>query len=386
MSDIPQGTKRKPTKKKAFSLSDYKKKINDNDFPFKPIEWIKTSKALQDATGLPGFPKGYVTLARGFSNTGKSTSVLEGIVGAQKAGIIPIIFDLENNIGRYRLSVMGFDWDGDYIKIDNEYLLDEFGKKNDPKRNEASIEDLAECIHFFLNEQEAGHLPKEILFAIDSIGILNCNMSIAAQTKKTSDNNQWNAGAYEHAFKSILNTRIPASKKENKEFTNTLIAVQKIWLDNMGAGVVKHKGGETFHFASRLIFHHGGVKSAGTRAVAATSKGKSVSYGIETKVTVPKNHIDGELGGLSMEGKLVSTIKGFYTPESIENYKKDNVLFFRKMLGSEVSPEEIKTKYLEIKDNNDEELNIDNFNDDMKAVYGDQDTLNYDKDTGEVLE
>lgn len=388
MSDIPsKGGKRKPTPKKTFSLSDYKKKINDCDFPFKETEWLKTSQAMQEATGLPGFPKGYTSLARGFSNTGKSTSVLEAIVAAQKGGDLPIIFDLENNIGRYRLGVMGFDWDGDYIKIDNEFLVNEFSKKRNKDLTEASIEDLAACIHSFLNDQEAGKLPYDLVFAIDSIGVLNCNMSIAAQIKSTSDNNQWNAGAYEHAFKSILNTRIPLSKKTNKEFTNTIIAVQKIWIDNMGAGVVKHKGGEAFFFGSRLIFHHGGIKSSGTKMVSATSLKKSVAYGVQTKVTVAKNHIDGELGGLSMEGELISTIKGFISPDKIEDYKKDNILFFRKMLGSEVSAEEIKTKFAEIsKSNDDQELNIDGFNEEMKSAYGDQNDLKFDPETGEVLE
>lgn len=382
MSTVPEGNK-KPTKKKIFSLDDFKKKINDGDVPFKPVEWIKTSPALQKATGLPGFPKGYTALSRGFSNTGKSTSLLEGVVGAQKQGILPIIFDLENNIGKHRLEVMGFDWGGDYIKLDTEYLLYNFGIKKDKNRREATIEDLADAINYFLNLQENGDLPKELLFAIDSIGVLNCVKTANAIEKDGAQNNMWNAGAYESAFKSILNSRIPLSRKENKEFTNTIVAVQKIWLDSQnGKGVVKHKGGEAVFFASRLIYHHGGIITHGTRAVSAISKGKDVRYGVETNVSVAKNHIDGPLGGISMEGKLISTVKGFIAPEEIEKYKKENILYFRNVLGDEISPEDIMTKYHQIQSIGDDiEQNIDDFNDSMRANFG---KLDVDPETGEV--
>jgi hypothetical protein len=386
MAKVPSGNK-KPTKKKLYSLDEYLKKKEITEHDLKPVEWYKTSQALQDATGLPGFPKGYIALSRGFSNTGKSTSVFEGIVAAQKAGDLAIIIDLENNIGDYRLTEMGFDWNGPHIKVDQEYLSENYAKKSRKKdskgkliiRTEASIEDLADCVNGFLNDQEAGKLPFNILFVIDSIGVLNCNMSINAQDKGTSDNNQWNAGAYEHAFKSILNSRIPASRKKNKEYTNTLIAVQKIWIDNMGAGVVKHKGGEAFFFGARLIYHHGGIAAHGTRGVTATSKGKKVQYGVETKVVVAKNHIDGPLGGISMEGKIISTLKGFVSPEKLDDYKKENILYFRKLLGDEVNPEDIKTKYHQIDSLNDIQ-DADDLNDTYKTNFG------IDTDTGEVLD
>ncbi|NJO65933.1 MAG: hypothetical protein HC836_50035 [Richelia sp. RM2_1_2] len=116
MSEVPKNTSvRKPTPKKSFSLSDFKKKVNNEDVPEKKLEWIKCSAAFQEATGLPGFPKGYVSLSRGFTNTGKSTSVCEAAVSAQKSGILPILIDTENNMGRMRLAMMGFDWDNDFF-------------------------------------------------------------------------------------------------------------------------------------------------------------------------------------------------------------------------------------------------------------------------------
>ena len=62
-----------PKQKEVFSLDNFKKKIGNDDVPDKPLEFIKLSEGFKKATGLPGFAKGYVNLARGHSNTGKST-------------------------------------------------------------------------------------------------------------------------------------------------------------------------------------------------------------------------------------------------------------------------------------------------------------------------
>jgi len=349
---------RKPTGKKSFSLSDFKKKTNTENIQNKPLKWLKCSKAFKSATGLDGFPMGYVALTRGFSNTGKSTSLSEAIVGAQKQGVLTIIIDTENNLSLSRLEKMGFnlgdenDPDNEpfYIYIDNDFLLENFGKHQDKNRNEAAIEDMAQCIHHFLDLQDAGELPFDLLFAVDSFGTLDCIKTINAHEKNSNDNNMWNAGAFEKAFKYLVNSRIPRSRKVDKPYTNTLIGVQKIWIDSMqGAGVIKHKGGEALFYGARLIFHHGGIQSHGTKKIAATFGGSDVSYGVETKIRVEKNQIDGDLGGISFEGKLISTPHGFIGTESSDKdaYKKDNIKFFRDVLREEnISADDIKNKYV----------------------------------------
>jgi hypothetical protein len=357
--DIPPSTKtRKPTTKKSFSLDDFKKKIGDKNIPDKPLEWYKCSSALSKSTGLPGAPKGYVTLFRGYSNTGKSTALCEYLVAAQKAGDLPIIIDTENNLGKYRLEMMGFDWDGDYILIDNSFLLEQFGKKQDKDRREASIEDMAEAIRHLLLEQEQGNLPFNLAFGIDSIGTLNCIATINALEKNTSDNNMWNAGAYEKAFMYILNNTFPDSRKEDKPYTNTLCAVQKVWLDSMNGKVIKHKGGETFKFGSRLIFHFGGILSPSTQAVTADSKKRTVSYGIDTKVKVEKNHIDGPLGGISLQGKIMSMPHGFIFKEELEEYKKENILYFRNIFDDDsITADQINDTFVDIKEDGKLDIN-----------------------------
>jgi len=364
-SEIPENkVVRKPTEKKSFSMDDFKKKIGGEDVPFKEFQWIKCSDAIGEVIGIPGIAKGYVNLCRGYTNTGKSTMLCESAVSAQKNGILPIIIDTENNLGRKRLSLMGFDFDNDfYIMIDNEFLLEKFGKIQNQKRSEAAIEDLAKCISYFLDLQEEGQLPFDLLFAIDSIGTLDCIKTIDAAEKDTNTNNMWNAGAMATSFKYLTNSRIPNSKKVNKPYTNTMVCVQKIWFDAMmGAGVIRHSGGESLFSASRLIIHFGGIKSHGTSKVVATSKGRELTFGIKVTAGVAKNHLDSDLGGIAFnDEEIISTPHGFIgaSKEAIEEYKKKNLKYFRDILGGDVDVETIGTKYVAIKD--DEKIDFSSF-------------------------
>ena len=334
-NEVPSNEIRKPTAKMNFSLDNFKKKVGAQDVPDKPLEWILIDNALKDATGMPGFPKGYVSSCCGFSNSGKSTAVALGIVNAQKMGLLPIIIDLENNLSKHRLTTMGFNWDGDYIFIDNEYLLDHFGKVSDKNRNYASIEDLANCIRFLLREQEEGNLPFDLVFAIDSIGTLNCNKTINAAEKNEADSNFWNAGTYEKEFMYLFNDIIPNSRKSNKIYTNTVIVVQKIGRDAMN-NTITMKGGRTWEYVPRLQYYFGGIVSKGVKKVTATSKKREISYGVLVKVSVLKNQInDPFLGGISMEGSIISVPQGFITPEGVDEYKKKNILYFRNLFGND---------------------------------------------------
>ena len=348
-AEVPSNDKvRKPTPKKTFSLDNFKKKVGAEKVPSKPLVWIPIDDALQEATGMPGVPKGYVTLFRGYSNTGKSTALMRSIVNAQKMGILPIIIDTENNIdeGNERLTLMGFDWNGDYILVKNKFLLDNFGKIQDKDRKEASIEDMAKAVYYFIDQQEGGNLPFDLYFAIDSIGTLNCIKTVNALEKNDSDNNMWNAGAYEKAFMSILNNTIPNSRRIDSTYTNTIGAVQKIWYDSMNK-VVKHKGGETWFFGSRLIYNFGGIITHGTERLTAASKSRDVNFGFRNKVNIAKNHVDGEKGGISLEGKIGSTPHGFIYGDdaSVAEYKKQHILHFRNILEDDtLTAEDITVK------------------------------------------
>jgi len=128
----------------------------------------------------------------------------------------------------------------------------------------------------------------------------------------------------------MLNNTVPDSRKIDSEYFITIAAVQKVWYDAMNK-VIKHKGGEAWFFGARLIYHFGGIITHGTRRISATSKKRDLNYGFENKVNIAKNHVDGEWGGISLEGKIISTPHGFiYGDSEHENaYKKEHILYFR---------------------------------------------------------
>ena len=63
----------------------------------KPMEFIQLPKAFENALKLPGIPKGYLTIATGWSNTGKSTIKNCLIASCINNGILPVIYETENN-------------------------------------------------------------------------------------------------------------------------------------------------------------------------------------------------------------------------------------------------------------------------------------------------
>jgi hypothetical protein len=342
MSKEPVKGKGRALPKKSFSLDDYKNEQGMNDtVKDKDLEWIPLSEAFQKVSGLKGIPKGYVTLARGYSNTGKSTTIIEAMISCQRLGILPVFIDTEGNFNWQHAREMGLEFDevwdeetgecvsykGFFMYVDGNYLVDKIGSKRFKGRDIPAIEDISTLMNNILDDQKSGKLPYEICFLWDSIGTTDCDKAIESK----SGNNMWNAGAIEAAFKSLVNFRIPSSRKEGKEYTNTLLCVQKVWFDSQsGAGVIKHKGGESFYYTSRLILHFGGIQSHGTKKLIATSGGKDYVYGTQAKFDVAKNHVN----GVSYKGDIVSTAHGFIeaTKESLDAYKKDNKEYIMKML------------------------------------------------------
>lgn len=380
-----------PTAKKNFDINKFRTKIaSPTMVGVKKLQWIPIDEALEQATGMFGVPKGYVTLFRGYSNTGKSTALMRAAVNAQKAGDFVVIIDTEGNIdkGNERLTNMGFDWDGNYEIIRNKWIVDNFTKLYDKDRKEASIEDLGKVMYYYLDLQEQGDLPFDIFFAIDSIGTLRCTQTVNALENNDTNNNMWNAGAYEKAFMSMLNNTIPSSRSLDSPYTNTIAAVQKIWYDSMNK-VVRHKGGETFFSGSRLIYHFGGIMTHGTARATATSKGRDVNFGFENKVNIAKNHVDSERGGISMEGKIISTPFGFIGADkaSVDAFKKENILHFRNafeaigVFGVDVDNMTIQPKPMDA----DGKVIEQSFSD--KMVGSDMpDNTKVDEETGEILD
>lgn len=333
---------KKGVSKQKFDINEFKKnKGLGGKTKEKDLTWVPLSPAFSEALNIPGVPRGYTSLFRGFSDTGKSTAIYEAIRGCQRSNTndLPVIIDTESNFSWQHAKNIGvefeevadestgeiIDYEGDFIYVTGEDLLRMYqyfhykeGKdKQKPQRSIPVVEDVARFIGDLLDSQEEGELPRNLCFLWDSIGSMDC---FDSAINKTS-NNMWNAQALEREFKSLLNHRIPSSRKDDKEYTNTLCAVQKIWIDNTSAPqpIVKHKGGEGFYYGARLIVHMGGVVSHGVQTLKATTKGRNYHFGVETKIKCDKNQVN----GVTLEGKIASTPHGFVNPDKINDYKEN---------------------------------------------------------------
>ena len=96
--------------KSKFDLNSFKeKKLLNGNVKFKEQQWIPFSEALQRTLSIPGIPMGHISMVRGKSNTGKSTTAIETIVSAQKSGILPVIIITEMKHDWEHFKTMGFE-------------------------------------------------------------------------------------------------------------------------------------------------------------------------------------------------------------------------------------------------------------------------------------
>lgn len=338
---------KKKIDKKPFDLDSFLETEGMNSEPKdKELTWVPLSKAWHDALKLPGFPRGYVSLVRGYSNTGKSTAFYEAIAGAQKIGDMPVVIETEGNWSTAHAKQIGVKFkevvdketgeiiekpDG-FILVRSKDLYDKYKNydhkeskmTSKPTRGEPVIEDVALFMSEMIQKQEDGLIDRNMVFLWDSIGTLNCYKSACS----SASNNLWNAGAM-GIFQALVNFKIPSSRSIDSEYTNTFISVQKIWLDSMNGTVIKHKGGEFMFFNSRIIVHIGGILTHGTKKLTAIALGQDFQYGTEAKIRCEKNHVT----GIERNGSIASTPHGYVNPAELDDYKKDKRQFIHDALN-----------------------------------------------------
>jgi len=350
-----------PESKKAsvekFKLTNKLGNVKDKD-----LEWIVLPSAFYDAVKIPGIPKGFFSMVRGLSNTGKSTIKLCLIAECQRMGILPVIYETEGNFPWDHARMCGVefadvtedfvdeetgetvkkvvDHKGFFLYYDQQILFEQYGKMDykegkelsKPNRKIAVLEDIAYSINDLLDRQgpdtENGEIDCEMCFIWDSVGSLPSYKSVQSKT----GNNMFDAAAIKQSFNTIVSNRIPISRKENNPYTNTFFVVNKVWIDSMQMGQpqMKNSGGEGLGYAVRLQIEMGGIVSVGAAPLKATASGKEYFFGIQTKIKIKKNHVN----DITYEGKICSVPHGLWNPEKLEAYKKQNSKFLLTKLAS----------------------------------------------------
>ena len=349
----------------------------------KKQEFIPMPEAFVEALKLPGIPQGVTTIIHGHSNTGKSLLKNCLIASAQRMGILPVIYETESNFsfpfaiacGMRATPIYGdvdveevdeqtgeitiktenqiVDCDGPFLYYDNAILADRYGnydyaqgKEISKKRTLPVIEDIARSMNELLDLQEEGAINQPLLFIWDSVGSIPSFRSFSSK----SNNAMWDAGALSTAFNILLNNRIPSSKKVSSPYTNTFVAVNKVWLDSMSAPMgppsIKMKGGNALLYSSRLTILLGGKLSAATKKLTAEFKGEKYTYGLTTKIAVEKNQLDAPYT-ITYAGTIHCVPDGMVADSKLNDYKKENISSIAKQLVSQMKD---KGKEVEIKE------------------------------------
>ena len=320
--------------KGGFSLSNFKKNkgFSSQSVKFKSQDWIPVSKAFQDIVSLPGIPTGHITLLRGHSDTGKTTLLLEAAVSAQKRGILPVFIITEMKWSWPHAQTMGLEVNevvdeetGEITDYEGFFLYADRGSLN-------TIEDVAAYILDLIDEQKKGNLPYDLCFFWDSVGSVPCEMSV----KSNKNNNEWAAGAMSTQFGNNVNQRIMLSRKEGSKYTNTLVAINKVWTAKpehiMGQPRLENKGGKAMWYDATVIITFGNITNSGTSKIKAIAKGKEYEFAKKTKVQIEKNHIN----GIQSRGPIVMTQHGFIADDKkeIDTYKDAHKHEWAHTLGS----------------------------------------------------
>ena len=316
-----------------FNLDSFKKSKNlsSTSVKFKDQKWIPLSTAFQDALQIPGIPIGHITLLRGHSDTGKTTALLEAAVSCQKMGILPVFIITEMKWSWEHARQMGLqfnevadsdgvvsDYNGFFIFVDREKLN--------------CIEDVSAFIADILDEQKRGNLPYDLCFFWDSVGSIPCRMSL----EKSTNNNEWNAGAMSQQFGNFINQRVILSRKESQQYTNTMVAINKVWVAKpetiMSQPKLCNKGGNTMYFDASLVITFGNIASSGTNKIKATKGGKEVEFAKRTKISCDKNHVT----GVTAVTKVIMTVHGFIFDDKkdLDKYKLAHADEWSQVLGS----------------------------------------------------
>lgn len=336
------------TIKGGFDLDKFKKsKHLSNNSKYKEQTWIPASPALQQIISLPGIPEGHITILRGHSDTGKTTALLEIAINAQKQGILPVFIITEMKWSWDHAKTMGLDFkevkdekSGDIVDYEGFFVYVDRSSLN-------CIEDVSAFIADLLNEQQKGNLPHNLCFLWDSVGSIPCKMSL----ESNKNSNEWNALAMAQQFGNFVNQKIVLSRKESQPYTNTLVLVNKIWVDKpmvpMEQPKMKNRGGNTMFSDSSLVVTFGNITNSGTSKIKATKDGKDVEFAKRTKVSCDKNHIT----GMQTKGTVIATVHGFILEEEIPDYKKEHAHEWSEILGgTDFIVEETKMEEENIKD------------------------------------
>lgn len=264
---------------------------------YKEQEYIVMPEPIQEALGMPGFPKGGTSAMYGLSDCGKTGILLAGAARAQKQGVLPIIIITENKTNINRIRAAGVDPSKAIIKEDLKYL-----------------EHVYDYISMKVHEVKSGKLPMDIHFFWDSVAGTPSveSVEITKEGKIIKKfTNQKNANVIGF-YNPIIASLIAETRQVDCPHTAGLTMLTQAYVKPPefpgGPTTIVPNGGEKIWFPLSLVVE---VKEG--RRLKATHKGRDIEYGLISRLKVKKNHIN----ELNCEGEAV-----LLGPEILKNDKK----------------------------------------------------------------
>jgi hypothetical protein len=276
-------------KKQPFDLQDYIKKQQSATPPvaFKPPNYVIMPPEVQAAMCMPGFPLGHMSMLFGLSDSGKTGLLLHAVKKAQEQGILPVLIITENKLTRDRIIQAGIDLDKIVLVEDLKFL-----------------EAVYDYISMKIQEVLDGALPMDVMVFWDSAA--GCpskdsySITAAGKIEKEFDNRK-NANVIGF-YNNIIASRIADTRKEGVVGSLGIVFVTQAYIGEkpkfppgLPAPIIPN-GGEKVWFPLSL-----GLEIKEGKKLDTTYKGQRVNFGLVSKITVRKNHIN----ELSSSGDIV---------------------------------------------------------------------------------
>lgn len=260
--------------KKKFDLQAYKESVKVADTPLKKDEYVALNEAFQEVIGLPGIPLGHITQIFGPSDSGKTTLAFKAAACAQAQDILPIFIITETKVSWERARAMGLDTEN-IISVHAEYL-----------------EDLFKHIDKFLADQASGKLPLDIMIFVDSVGnsISSESVTINADGTSTTGKAMMKASRVIRERMRVLSHKINNTRKISSPKSAGLVFINHSYKKPPefpgGPTTDVPYGGDGIFYSSSLV-----LKTRKGRKHEATKNGKKVKFGVNSKISVEKNHL-----------------------------------------------------------------------------------------------
>lgn len=305
--------------KSKFSLDKFKKSIKLTQPVYKKDKYVVLDEYLQEVMKLPGLPLGHICFDYGLSDSGKTTLLAHAVSKCQEQGILPVVIltGPEKKVDWDRFRAMGVQYTGDLPEAHQK--PDEFILVNEDCEY---LEDAFNFINDIITDVEEGRLPYDVYFFHDSVGNTLSEKAVEID-KKTGkrvikDIHMKNAKIVGENLISLA-PRINNSRKDTRPHY-----IGAYFITSMYQGVAafpgspapwKIKGGNKPKFVSSLMIKH----NAGKKLQATKDKQK-LNFGMTTKISITKNHINGE----EYSGEFVITKDAILPNEkgAIDAYKE----------------------------------------------------------------